>query len=477
MNGARTFLPVVLLAAALGQGVARATPRDSACPTFNPPSTLVLAAGTPQSAPLGTPFETSFRVVLAAANGCPITTPLAGIAVTFTAPSTGPSGVFSASGTNAVLVGTDDAGTAAAPMFTANMLPGGYLVVAASSVGSVVFSVVNTPSSVPAEIRVPSPSKQSAVVGARYAKPLRVEVVDATGKPVDGASVTFSLGTGASFDGGGAQAEELTDAFGFATSPTFFAGQAPGAFTATASVSGVTEPARFALDDLAAKPPRISIVDGGTSSAVVGAHYRRPLEVQVRNGAGRPLAGAAVTFSLGSSGPGASGTGSTAAGASFVGGATQATETTNARGIASSPRLTANAAAGGFVATATVTGGRTVVFSLRNRPAQPRALTAGAAANETTTLKTRFPIPLAVTVTDRSGNPVAGVAVTFSAPRAGATGRFTGGRRTVRAKSDARGIAVAPAFVAGSTPGGYVVRATAAGRSAAFALVNEPSGG
>jgi adhesin/invasin len=90
---------------------------------------------------------------------------------------------------------------------------------------------------------------------------------------------------------------------------------------------------------------------------------------------------------------------------------------------------------------------------------------------------TRFPIPLAVTVVDGNGNPVAGVSVTFSAPRGGASGRFAGGHRTASAKTDARGIAVAPAFVAGSKPGGYVVRATAGGRFAAFGLVNEPSGG
>jgi adhesin/invasin len=468
---------VLLVAALPGPTVARATPEDSACPTFNPPSTLVLAAGTPQSAPLGTPFQTSFRVALAAANGCPITTPLAGAAVTFAAPSTGPSGVFSASGTNAVLVGTDDAGTAAAPSFIANTLPGGYLVVASSSVGSVVFSVVNTPSGVPAEIKVLSPSKQSAVVGARYPKALRAEVLDATGKPVVGASVSFSLGTGAVFDGGGAQAEELTDASGTATSPSFVAGPAVGAFTATASVSEVAEPARFALDDLAAEPPQISIVGRERRSAVVGSHYRRPLEVKVRDGAGRPLAGATVTFSLGSSPPGATGATGSTAGATFAGGATQATETTAANGIASSPRLSANTTAGAFAATATVTAGRPVVFSLRNRPGSPRSLAAGAAASEATIVGTRFPIPLAVTVTDSNGNPVAGVTVTFTAPRGGANGRFGGGRRRASAQTDARGIAVAPAFVAGSKPGGYVVRASAAGHFAAFGLVNEPSGG
>jgi hypothetical protein len=45
----------------------------------------------------------------------------------------------------------------------------------------------------------------------------------------------------------------------------------------------------------------------------------------------------------------------------------------------------------------------------------------------------------------------------------------------VKVKTDARGIAVAPSFVANGTQGGYVVRATAGGHSAAFALVNQPA--
>jgi protocatechuate 3,4-dioxygenase beta subunit len=474
MTRAQKFMPTALIAfALLVPGAGHASP-GSGCPTFNPPSTLVLAAGTPQSAPLGTPFQTSFRVGLAATNGCPITTPLAGVAVTFTAPASGPSGVFSASDTNATLVGTDDSGTATAPMFTANMLPGGYLVVASSAVGSVVFSVVNTPSGVPATIRTLSPSSQSAVVGARFSKPLRVEVLDATRKPIEGANVSFSLGAGASFDGGGAQATSSTDASGIATSPSFVAGPAAGTFTAIATVMGINGQARFILDDLAAKPPHVSVAGRGSQSAVVGTRYRQPLEVTVHDAAGRPVAGATVAFSL-SAGAGA-GTGSIA-GASFTGGAEQATATTNSKGIASSPRLTADTTAGSFAATATLTSGGTVAFSLRNRAGRPASVTAGVAASESTTVGSRFPVRFAVTVADENGNAVAGVVVTYSAPRSGASGRFAHGRHTVRVKTDARGIAVAPAFEADGTAGGYVVRASAAGHAAAFGLVNEPANG
>lgn len=117
--------------------------------------------------------------------------------------------------------------------------------------------------------------------------------------------------------------------------------------------------------------------------------------------------------------------------------------------------------------------------------AQPPRLTPGVGSMQSTVVGTPFPIPLAVTVTDAHNNPVAGVLVTFSAPVSGANGRFTvhaGGPHdrarlvhpyTVRVKTNARGIAVAPAFAADGTPGGYIVKATVEhARPTAFALVN-----
>jgi hypothetical protein len=69
--------------------------------------------------------------------------------------------------------------------------------------------------------------------------------------------------------------------------------------------------------------------------------------------------------------------------------------------------------------------------------------------------------------------------VTFAAPAYGPSGAFVAHKtrlRTVRVRTNADGIAVAPAFVANRRPGGYIVTATvkSARRSTAFALVNEP---
>ena len=93
-------------------------------------------------------------MALANTNGCPMTTAVAGIPVTFTAPASGASGTFSASGSNSVTVGTDASGTAYAPCSRANGIAGSYTIVASSAYGSVSFAVTNTAAGMPAAIRV-----------------------------------------------------------------------------------------------------------------------------------------------------------------------------------------------------------------------------------------------------------------------------------------------------------------------------------
>jgi hypothetical protein len=113
-------------------------------------------------------------------------------------------------------------------------------------------------------------------------------------------------------------------------------------------------------------------------------------------------------------------------------------------------------------------------------------LTAGVGATQSTRTGTRFPLQLAVTVTDAEKSPVPGVLVTFMAPTHGPSGSFTirsaaaGHARTrtshprrVEVRSDACGIALAPMFTANHRQGGYVVVASVEDARAAFALVNE----
>jgi hypothetical protein len=374
------------------------------CPASNPPNEIALVVGTPQTATLNSAYATGLQVALTNSDGCAVTSGAAGVAVRFTAPSSGASGVFSASGTSTVTVGADSGGMVAAPTFTANGIAGSYTVTASSPYGSVSFALTNTAAGVPARIVAVAPLKQSATVAGRYRQTLAVKVLDGRGNPIAGAGVTFTL---------------------------------------TASTGSST---------------------CGTS---------------------------------------ASGSGAGAAGASFAGGGTSASATTNASGIATSPAFTANGEAGTFTASAELgsSGGSEphggassggvapALFTLTNLAGRAAKLAPGAGATQSAPVGRRFPVSLAVTVTDALGNRVANALVSFTAPAGGPSGRFADrssiGRsqrrsthaqpaRVAKVRASVCGVAVAPAFTANHQPGGYIVKASVAhARAAAFALVNE----
>jgi protocatechuate 3,4-dioxygenase beta subunit len=473
-TGRLIFVAIALVAASVSIlviGSERAGAAPSACPTVNRPNMLKIVAGSPQSAQLERSFQTNLQVTLANSNGCPLTGQLGGVWVDFNAPASGASGSFATSGTNRVTVGTDATGVATAPIFTANDVAGSYSVQVDSDYGSVLLYLTNTASGVVASIAAAGPAHQEASVNSRYAQPLQVAVLDPDGRPVQGATVTFSLGTGgtgasASFLDGGPQSTVTTKANGTATSPSFVANGTPGRFIATASTSGAATAATFTLANHAAAG-RMVAAPSSARSATVETRYQQPLTARVLDANGQPIEGASVTFSL-AMGP-------SGAGATFLSGESQATRLTGTDGRASSPALVANKVAGRFTASAAFTGGnKAVTYSLRNVAGRPAALSAGGASGQSAAVGAHFPIRFAVTVSDANDNPVAGAVVTFRAPSRGPSGHFGQGRRSVRVRTNEKGIAIAPSFTANRSSGGYVVTASTGGERAAFALVNRP---
>ncbi len=91
----------------------------------------------------------------------------------------------------------------------------------------------------------------------------------------------------------------------------------------------------------------ISVVAGNNQSTTVGTAFDTPLEAQVTDASGNPLAGYAVTFTVTP--------GTNSAGAAFAG-STTSTVMTNDQGIATAPTLTANQESGTFIVTATTPG-------------------------------------------------------------------------------------------------------------------------
>ena len=369
----------------------------------------------------------------------------------------------------------------------------------------------NCPSSNPPnQLTLVAGTPQTAILQSAFATGLQVALSNSDGCPVTSAAagipVTFSAPAGGAsgvFSTSGSNTVIVgADASGSVAAPAFTANTVAGSYTVTASSQYGT--VSFSLTNTAAGvPAQIVAVPLKRASARVAGRFPQSLQVRVLDAGGNPVAGTTVTFTLGSATAGICGT-STTAGASFAGGGTQATATTDASGLATSPAFTANTAAGSFTATSSVGGGggsgaesaskagaptvTPVSFSLSNLAGEPTKLAPGIGSTQSTAAGSAFPIRLAVTVTDADKNPVPGALVTFSAPTAG--GRFTlrshGSRRhrarvsyahTVKVKTSACGIAVAPTFTAGRQPGGYIVKASAKpARPAAFALVNEAPG-
>jgi len=268
-----------------GETEPQSSPGAASCPSPNPPSELSLTAGTPQTATLGSAFATDLQVAFTNSNGCPVTTAVAGIPVTFSAPTVGASGSFSASGSNAVTVGSDASGMASAPMFTANSAAGSYTVTASSAYGSISFSLTNVeanhtsacgavasiapstgeepagPAGRPTKLTVGVGATQSTPTGRRFPIQLAVTVTDAQKNPVPRVLVTFaapSRGPSGYFSvrSGGAHTlasrafrsrriEVRADDCGIALAPTFTANHHQGGYVVVASVERVK--AAFAL--------------------------------------------------------------------------------------------------------------------------------------------------------------------------------------------------------------------------------------
>lgn len=450
-------------AAAVSGSAARAN--VTVCPTSNHPNEIVLEGGSGQTAQLGKPFAASFSVMLANRNGCPLTGNLAGVTINFDAPGSGPSGIFPSSGSREAYVQTDAQGVATAPPFTANFTAGSYTVDAHSDYGSVEFDLSNTAAGLPATISAGSGTPQSATVNSQYAQPLQARVTDANGNPVQGATVSFSIvpgptGAGASFVGG-AQVTALTDPNGVATSMPLLANGSPGAFQVVASTDGISSVATFSLDNhavtgtLAAGDP--------AQAATVDTRYGGPLTARFLDSSGKPVEGASVTFTLGSSaGAGGGGGAASGAGAAFAGGSSQATVLTDQNGQASSPPFVANGTPGDFTATATASGATAAVsYRLRNLPAHLRANI----RMQQTAVGRRYPSRLVARITDMHGQPIDGAAVTFTIGKSagGATASFPDGTFQATVTTGADGRAVAPALEANTTVGSFTAVAAMSG--------------
>ncbi len=410
--------------------------------------------------------------------------PVAGITVTFTAPAGGAgivTGTFvgktAGTTTNVVTAVSAATGLATAPAFTANTLAGNFSVTATIAVpGSPPANIALTNVAGPAtKIAANSGTLQTATVNQTFATPLQALVTDAFGNPVRNATVMFTataLAGGASglFANGTRTATVLTNAAGIAQAPTFTANGIAASFVVTAATTGVTATTSFSLTNAPIGPvAKIAAAAGTPQTAIDGSVYATPLQVLITDANNNPISGVTVTFAASAVAGGASG--------NFAGSLT-ITALTGMNGIAQAPAFTANTQVGAFVVTASVSGlTPTASFSLTNLVGPVAKIVAAAGTPQTTTVGSGYATPFQALVTDANNNPISGIAVTFTAPGAGAGGTFAGGNGSaVMALTNTAGIAQTPSFIANGQTGKFVVTA-AAGNLApiSFSLTNGPA--
>ncbi len=338
-SGLATFPSLTVAQAGAYQLLALATGFESSVSgsfhvTGGAPATIAPAGGTPQSTTVLTTFGETFVALVTDALGNPIP----GIAVTFTAPTTGASGTFASKSTT-VTATTDANGRATSPAFTANNTSGAYMLTASAPVvgGGAAFALANLSPTALTLAFLTQPSNTAS--GAVISPPLRVQIQDTNGQPVNISGVTIlmtlSQGTG-SLSGSYVQ---LADANGIATfSDLSIDLTGPKRLRAFGSAEASAESNQFQISPGAAA--QLVAVSGGGQIAAPLSGFSGPLQARVQDFSGNPVPGATVTFVLPASG--ASGT--------F---ADSPVTQSGSDGVATSPLITANNTQGVFTATAT----------------------------------------------------------------------------------------------------------------------------
>jgi hypothetical protein len=342
------------------------------------PAAIAAFGGTPQSTPVSTAFAAALSAKVTDAGG----NPMAGIAVTFTAPASGPSATLSSA------TATTNASGIASVTATANGVAGSYSVTAGTGGFHASFSLTNT-APLPAAIATTGGTPQSTAVATAFGTALSVKVTDAATNPISGITVTFTApasGAGATLSGTTA----VTNGSGIA-SVTATANHTAGAYSITAGAGGFS--ATFSLTNTPGTATTVTASAGTPQSATVNTTFFTALQATVQDTYGNPISGASVAFTA--PGSGASGT--------FASGSTV---TANAYGVATAPAFTANTTAGSYTVTA-ASGTGSANFSLTNTAAAthfavvaPASATPNAAFNFT------------VTAQDAGNNTVTGYAGT-----------------------------------------------------------------
>ena len=286
-------------------------------------------------------------------------------------------------------------------------------------------------------ISLVSGQDQVGQVGTALASPLVVQVADAFGNPIEGVVVAWGV------DGGGSVSSATTTTGPDGqTSVIRTLGGTAGTQRTLASVDGLAgSPVTFVHTATAGAPSGVSIVSGDDQIGPVSTELPSPLVVQVRDGAGNPVASVAVSWVIGSGG-----------------GSVTPTSTTDAAGQASAA-WTLGATPGANTVSAVVSGIGVVEFSATATAGAPARLAVRTQPSPSAVSGVVLEQQPVIQLLDAAGNEAAqsGVAVGVAI----ATGDGTlGGSTSVL--TDANGRASFTNLVISGTPGVRTLRFSAA---------------
>lgn len=253
-----------------------------------------------------------------------------------------------------------------------------------------------------AQMVITAGNNQQASVGRLVPIAPTVAVHDAGGAGIQGVVVTFSVASGG---GSVVSSRQVTDATGTAAVGGWFLGPLPGTNTLTAASSGLPS-VTFTATGVAGLPVSMVAISQTTQSAAVGTTVSDPPSVIVRDAQGTPVAGVVVTFAVATGG------------GSVVG----SPDTTGTNGVAALTSWKLGAAVGPNTVTATASGLPSVTFTATGTAGAAAAVVASAGNNQVAVQGTNVTTLPTVRVTDASGNPVIGAAVTFAVTQGGGSG-------------------------------------------------------
>jgi hypothetical protein len=344
---------------------------------------LSLVSGDNQSAPAGSPLPAPLVVKVTDAFGNPVS----GVTITWAAAG---GGTLSASTTQ-----TGDDGQTSVQL-TLGTTAGTQTVTASAEglAGSPLTFNLNATAGNASGISIVSGNGQTGAAGAPLTAALVVKVVDGSGNPVIGATVTWAVTAGG---GSATPATSTTDANGQAAT-IWTLGATPGTNTLNASVAGVGT-ATFTATGVSGAPSQLAILTQPSQTARIGTPFARQPVIQVRDGQGNDVAQSGVSV-----------TAAVALGAGTLGGTT--TRLTDAQGRATFTDLQINGAG----------GAHTLIFAAAGYTSVTSTSIIVQKASTTTTIASDQPDPSApnaavsvtFTVTSSAGTPTGTVLVTAS---------------------------------------------------------------